>query len=124
MVCITATGEKYHYSSCSYLHNSSIRTTLEEAASNGYEQCSRCDPPRYISAEEYQQHKNEQSIIIESALAVVLSVPFSLLIIIIVAKINDFFGFLDSVPDWFFVALVAEIYISVLIQALRVFIIW
>ena len=44
-VYVTKTGFKYHSYGCSYL-KSCIETTLSSAKSNGYEPCSRCNPPR------------------------------------------------------------------------------
>ena len=44
-VYVTKTGSKYHSYGCSYL-KSCIETTLSSAKSNGYEPCSRCNPPR------------------------------------------------------------------------------
>lgn len=44
-VYVTRTGEKYHRSSCSYLSQSKIAISLEEAIEDGYTPCSRCDPP-------------------------------------------------------------------------------
>ena len=45
VVYVTKTGSKYHSYGCSYL-KSCIETTLSSAKSNGYEPCSRCNPPR------------------------------------------------------------------------------
>lgn len=45
VVYVTATGECYHRSGCSYL-KSRIETTLEEAIDDGYRRCSRCNPPK------------------------------------------------------------------------------
>lgn len=45
-VYITYTGEKYHRSTCQYLHSSKISITLENAVKQGYDGCSRCNPPR------------------------------------------------------------------------------
>ncbi len=43
-VYITQTGEKYHTSSCRYLKESKIETTLEKALESGYEACKVCKP--------------------------------------------------------------------------------
>ena len=45
-VYITATGEKYHRSTCRYLSHSKIPISLAEAKARGYTPCSVCDPPR------------------------------------------------------------------------------
>lgn len=45
VVYVTKTGFKYHSYGCSYL-KSCIETTLSSAKRNGYEPCSRCNPPR------------------------------------------------------------------------------
>jgi hypothetical protein len=42
VVYITKTGAKYHQSGCSYLKNSSIKISLEDAKKQGYMPCSRC----------------------------------------------------------------------------------
>jgi len=44
-VYITKTGKKYHRASCSYLKQSSIAISLQEAVARGYTPCSRCKPP-------------------------------------------------------------------------------
>lgn len=49
IVYITRTGECYHEDGCSYL-KSRIEITLERAVSRGYKACSRCSPPRLVSA--------------------------------------------------------------------------
>ena len=43
-VYITKTGEKYHTSTCRYLKESKIETTLEKALKTGYEACKVCKP--------------------------------------------------------------------------------
>lgn len=43
-VYITKTGNKYHRSSCSYLKNSKISININDAKSEGYTACSRCNP--------------------------------------------------------------------------------
>ena len=43
-VYITRTGEKYHISSCRYLHSSRIKIKLNVAKSQGYSACSVCRP--------------------------------------------------------------------------------
>ncbi len=48
-VYITNTGQCYHRGSCSYLRQSKIAISLEEA-SRRYRPCSRCNPPRYDGA--------------------------------------------------------------------------
>ena len=42
IVYVTRTGEKYHEAGCSYLLESSIPVTLEQALLEGKEPCSRC----------------------------------------------------------------------------------
>lgn len=44
IVYITDTGSKYHSYGCGYLRSCNS-ITLEEAVKNGYEPCSRCNPP-------------------------------------------------------------------------------
>ncbi len=44
-VYITKTGEKYHTGKCSYLKKSKIEISLEDAVDQGYDPCSRCNPP-------------------------------------------------------------------------------
>lgn len=46
IVYITETGEKYHRSGCQYLRKSKIPISLESAVIDGYERCSKCNPPR------------------------------------------------------------------------------
>lgn len=43
-VYVTKTGDKYHRSSCSYLRNSKISINKNDAISQGYTACSRCNP--------------------------------------------------------------------------------
>jgi competence protein ComEC len=43
-VYITDTGEKYHSGGCSYLKESKHAIGLDDALSQGYTACSRCDP--------------------------------------------------------------------------------
>lgn len=43
-VYITATGKKYHTGGCSYLKNSKIPISEDDAEAQGYEPCSRCKP--------------------------------------------------------------------------------
>lgn len=42
VVYVTRSGEKYHEAGCSYLSESSIPVTLEQALLEGREPCSRC----------------------------------------------------------------------------------
>ena len=123
-VRITSTGEKYHLSSCSYLHSSSIKITLENAYERGYGRCSRCDPPVFISIEDYQLAKAEQPLVLLIIGVPLLCVPIAFLSVMVIAKINDFLGVLDRYQDWFSVLLVCTIYIATLIQGLRMIIIW
>ena len=44
VVYITNTGTKYHAAGCRYLKKSSIKTTLDEAKSQGLTACSVCNP--------------------------------------------------------------------------------
>ena len=44
IVYITKTGSKYHKESCDSLSNSKIETTKQEAISQGYEPCKKCNP--------------------------------------------------------------------------------
>lgn len=43
-VYITKSGTKYHSSSCSYLKNSKISISKDDAVAQGYTACSRCKP--------------------------------------------------------------------------------
>ena len=45
VVYVTNTGDKYHRDNCSYL-KSKKPITLERALSQGYDACSRCNPPK------------------------------------------------------------------------------
>lgn len=45
-VYITATGTKYHLSTCSYLASSKIAISLSSAKAQGYTPCSICNPPK------------------------------------------------------------------------------
>lgn len=49
-VYITRTGSKYHTSTCSYLSQSKIAVSLQEAVNGGYTRCSRCKPPSLDSS--------------------------------------------------------------------------
>ena len=49
-VYITEYGEKYHSSSCQYLHESKISISLSSAVKSGYSPCSVCNPPRLTSS--------------------------------------------------------------------------
>ena len=44
-VPVTKSGTKYHRGSCSYLSSSKIPISLTDAIEQGYEPCSKCDPP-------------------------------------------------------------------------------
>jgi len=44
IVYVTRSGKKYHEAGCSYLSDSSIPITLEQAMQEGKEPCSRCHP--------------------------------------------------------------------------------
>lgn len=73
IVRITHTGEKYHNASCSYLHSSSIKIPLVDANRRGYGSCSRCNPPEYISEEEYTERKANQSIVLIAILSLLVT---------------------------------------------------
>ena len=129
IVRITRTGTKYHFSSCSYLHSSSIKITLEDAFRKGYSSCSRCDPPEYISMEDYLQAKDEQRYVLNIILALVISVPISFisyfvmfLITIPISRVLSWFD--DYTPGWIFVVSAVVIYITAFIQGIRAMIIW
>lgn len=49
-VYITDYGEKYHRSSCQYLHDSKHSISLQSAVNEGYTPCSVCNPPRLTSS--------------------------------------------------------------------------
>lgn len=101
VVRITRTGEKYHFASCSYLHSSSIKITLKEAYDKGYGSCSRCDPPRYISNEEYYARKSNQSVVL---IVIVSFLITGFVWFIIYAIIKELSG------DWFIYILFAIAY--------------
>jgi hypothetical protein len=44
-VYVTRTGTKYHCDGCRYLAKSQFAISLEDAKDQGYEPCSRCNPP-------------------------------------------------------------------------------
>lgn len=46
IVYITETGQKYHTADCSYLKKTPTGLDLVEALEQGYEPCSRCNPPQ------------------------------------------------------------------------------
>lgn len=48
-VYITDYGEKYHTSTCQYLHDSKHSISLSRAVERGYKPCSVCNPPRLTS---------------------------------------------------------------------------
>ena len=128
IVRITRTGEKYHYSSCSYLHSSSIEITLEKAVSKGYGRCSRCDPPKYVSVEAYQNAKDTQNYIVNIILAILASIPTAFLscmtTMLLGILISHFWTWLDDLPDWIFKVSVCVIYLTTLTREIREFIIW
>lgn len=45
IVYVTKTGTKYHRDGCRYLAKSQFAITLAEAKEEGYEPCSKCNPP-------------------------------------------------------------------------------
>lgn len=45
-VYITDSGKKYHSAGCQYLKKSKIAIDLDSAKAEGYEPCSKCNPPR------------------------------------------------------------------------------
>jgi hypothetical protein len=112
IVCITRTGSKYHYASCSYLHSSSIEITLVEAVSRGYGRCSRCDPPGYISEEKYNEMKDSRSPVLLIILSLVIT---GFLWGILYRLIKELSG------DWFIYVLFAIAYFIVLMTIYRWF---
>lgn len=69
-VYITATGECYHKGSCKYLKHSKFPSTIEEAVNKGLRRCKYCEPPRYISKEDYgnrMSHLSSAQILFKSA---------------------------------------------------------
>jgi hypothetical protein len=44
-VYVTRTGSKYHRDGCRYLSKSQFAISLEDAKDQGYEPCSKCNPP-------------------------------------------------------------------------------
>ena len=127
-VRITRTGELYHYSSCSYLHSSSIEITLEEAVSRGYGRCSRCDPPKFISETDYIESKASQPYIANAIIAIVSSIPsaaisffITMLLLIIPEK---FVPLIEHIPDRLFKLSMWVVYVPALIQGIRLFFIW
>lgn len=127
-VRITYTGELYHYSSCSYLHSSSIKITLEEAVSRGYGRCSRCDPPKFISEEDYIESKASQPYVANTIIAIIASIPsaaisfFITMLLLIIA--NKFVPLFEYIPDKVFNLSKWVVYIPALIQGIRLFFIW
>ncbi|ADK81084.1 DNA/RNA non-specific endonuclease [Sediminispirochaeta smaragdinae] len=51
IVYITKSGTKYHLDGCPSLRSSKIPITLSEAIAQGYEPCSRCNPPTLVSTD-------------------------------------------------------------------------
>jgi hypothetical protein len=45
IVYVTKSGKKYHTAGCSYLTDSTIPVSLEQAIAEGKTPCSRCHPP-------------------------------------------------------------------------------
>lgn len=127
-VRITSTGEKYHLSSCQYLRRSSIKITLEKAVARGYDSCSKCDPPEFVSVESYQVAKDQQPLVLLIIVIPLLSVLIALLSLFIVEKVLDLlsnvFYVLDDLPDKFFIFVMIAIYITTVIQGFRMMIIW
>ena len=48
-VYITKTGDCYHSKNCSYLRKSKISISLDNAIAQGYDRCSKCNPPKVSS---------------------------------------------------------------------------
>lgn len=48
IVYVTKSGEKYHTADCSYLTDSKMPVSLEQAVTEGKTPCSRCHPPEQI----------------------------------------------------------------------------
>jgi hypothetical protein len=44
VVYVTKSGEKYHIADCSYLTDSAMPVSLEQAVAEGKQPCSRCHP--------------------------------------------------------------------------------
>lgn len=66
IVYITRTGECYHRAGCSSL-KSKIETTLQQAVSDGYRACSKCNPPILTSEKTEKQSVINRSAIENSA---------------------------------------------------------
>ncbi len=47
IVYVTKSGEKYHTEGCSYLTDSKMPVSLEQAVTEGKTPCSRCHPPEH-----------------------------------------------------------------------------
>lgn len=45
IVYVTKSGEKYHTADCTYLTNTSMPVSLDQALAEGKKPCSRCHPP-------------------------------------------------------------------------------
>ena len=112
VVRITYTGSKYHYASCHYLHSSSIKITILEAVSRGYESCSSCDPPEHISENEYNERKESRSHVIIVILSLLIT---GFLWGILHKLIKEFSG------DWFMYILFAIAYFIVLMTIYKWF---
>jgi uncharacterized protein (DUF1330 family) len=63
-VYITETGEKYHNDGCQYLSKSKIAISLEDAVADGYEPCSKCDPPILQSENAANTEQPEPAIVV------------------------------------------------------------
>ena len=55
VVYVTLYGKKYHRGSCSYLRQSKIEMTIENAVKAGYTPCSRCRPGKWEGMPEKQE---------------------------------------------------------------------
>lgn len=65
IVYVTATGDKYHTSSCGYLSRSKFPIALEDAIVDNYTRCSRCLPPIYtgLAKSEISDNKSNNSLV-------------------------------------------------------------
>lgn len=111
IVYVTRTGSRYHYASCSYLHSSSIRISLREADDRGYGSCSRCDPPEYISEEEYYERKANRSPVFLALGIPLIALVFTGMLWCIVFPIIHCLS-----DDWFVYILFAVAYSIVLVM--------
>ena len=102
-VYITHTGEKYHKQHCQHLRSSKVPLPLEKASSRGYDQCSICEPPKYIS-EESRENRPRASIV-----DVLFTIPLRCILptAFVVLFLGTFFAMFIDEEFWKSLAIIA-----------------